>query len=72
MDEINLHIQSRLKLEGLLSVSAVQAAQWLDEAGLLKDSTIRRGRPLRDLLRQGHIASSWQDARHRWFIDRSE
>lgn len=46
----------------------MQAAQWLDEAGLLKDSDTRRGRPLRDLLRAGRIEGSYQESGRWWRI----
>lgn len=48
---INAHIQHQLRLTGLDEVTAVEAACWLDEVGLLKDSPHRPGLPLRRLLR---------------------
>ena len=34
---INLHIQERLERDWRYNVGAVEAARWLDEAGLLPD-----------------------------------
>lgn len=72
IEEINTYIQNRMLSESITSVTAREASQWLDAAGLLRDSSIRKGRPLRDLLRKGHITNSWQDGRKRWFIDREK
>lgn len=72
IEEINTYIQNRMLSESITSVTASEAAQWLDSAGLLKDSSLRKGKPLRDLLRKGHISNSWQDGRKRWFIDREK
>ncbi len=44
---INLHLQERLEQEWRDEVAAVEAANWLDDAGLLRDSRIRKGLPLR-------------------------
>lgn len=49
---------------------AVEAAAWLDEAGLLADSSIRPGLPLRRLLREHRILGQRQEANRRWYIDR--
>lgn len=72
IEEINTYIQNHMLRESITSVTAIEAAQWLDAAGLLRDSSIRKGKPLRDLLRKGHITNSWQDGRKRWFIDREK
>ena len=67
---INKHIQDMLNKKGLDEVSAVEAAKWLDEVGILNDSTSRPGLPLRKRLRDGKI----RNAEHRngrfWFIHR--
>jgi hypothetical protein len=70
IETINDHIQQQLRIRGMHSVSAVQAAGWLEEAGLLGDSPHRPGLPLRNLLRGGHIVGQRQEPNHRWFIDR--
>ena len=69
--EINNFLQSELERRRLDEVRAVDAAQWLSEAGLLADSQHRRGLPLRNLLRDGAIANSEQrpnTKNGRWFI----
>ena len=69
-NQISRFVQVRLRAERLQSVTAVDAARWLDEAGLLKDSPMRPGKPLRELLRQGKIQGQRQEPNKRWFIDR--
>jgi hypothetical protein len=52
----------------------VEAAVWLDEAGVLKDSRTRPGLPLRELLRAGKIPHAEQRPpfpNGRWFIVRA-
>jgi len=68
VDSINAFIQSELTKRGLTSVVAVEAAIWLDKAGLLKDSESRPGKPLRDLLRAGAINRAVQDSSRRWVL----
>ena len=65
---INSFLQERLRSEGQTEVRAVQAAQWLDEARLLKDSETRRGKPLRDLMRSGLIKGAYQESGRWWQI----
>lgn len=70
VDKINEFLQDKLKKENKREVTAVEAAKWLDRAGLLKDSESRRGKPLRDLLRSGKITGQRQESNSRWYIDR--
>ena len=70
VDKINEFLQDKLKKDNKREVTAVEAAKWLDRAGLLKDSESRRGKPLRDLLRAGKITGQRQESNSRWFIDR--
>lgn len=72
IERINRHIQERMLIEDRTSVTAVEAAIWLDEAGLLHDSITRKGKPIRGLLRSGLINNCWQDSKNRWFIDREQ
>ena len=68
---INLHLQQRLELDWREEVRAVEAARWLDKAGLLTDR--KGGLSLRNLLRAGRIAGQQQrpDKKNgRWFIRR--
>lgn len=67
---INECLQNQLKLLGRSEVTAVEAAQWLEQAGLLRDSKVRPGKPLRDLLRMKLINGQYQLRNHRWFIKR--
>lgn len=66
---INSELQRRLSLHDSRCVSAVEAATWLDSAGLLKDSASRPGLPLRNLLRRSVIDGRRQESNGRWFID---
>ncbi len=67
---INLYLQYQLERQSASEVGAVQAANWLHNSGLLKDSAGRPGLPLRNLLRQGKLLGQRQEGNHRWFIDR--
>jgi len=60
VEAINQFLQTELRRRQRDSVPAVEAARWLDGAGLLRDSEQRRGRPLRDLLRAGQITGQRQ------------
>jgi hypothetical protein len=71
--EIKAFLSRRMSQEGLAEVPAVEAAAWLDRAGLLADSKARRGKPLRDLLRAGVIQNAEQRPSQpwgRWYIVR--
>jgi len=70
VEAINRFLQTELRKRERDSVPAVEAARWLDGAGVLRDSEQRRGRPLRDLLRAGLITGQRQEPTSRWFIDR--
>ena len=75
IERINAHLQSRLRKESRDEVAAVEAATWLDKAGLLPDSRARPGLPLRRLLRDGVITGQEQrpNVRHgRWWIRRRD
>ena len=67
---INEFIQNQLILRTKEKVTAVEAARWLDEAGILKDSNQRPGKNLRDLLREGLIIGQKQFSNNRWVINR--
>ena len=71
--EIDQFLEAELVRRRLGEVTAVEAAAWLDEAGLLPDSQIRPGLPLRKLLRAGRIRSGEQRPPQKhgnWFIVR--
>lgn len=68
---INIHLQEQLEQDWREEVRAVEAARWLDEAGLLRN--YKNGLPLRRLLRAGHIAGQEQRPDRKngaWFIRR--
>ena len=58
LNAINLYLQERLERDGRDEVRALEAARWLDEAGLLRNH--RNGLPLRRLFRAGRIAGRQQ------------
>lgn len=68
--EISEFIQLVLRIGNRERVGAVEAARWLDVTGILRDSTTRRGLPLRKLLRGGKVAGQHQQEDGRWFIRR--
>ncbi len=55
---------------GKAYLTAVEAAAYLDKKGILKDSTTRPGKPLRELLRAGKIPHAYRDGVH-WKIPHS-
>lgn len=57
ISSINAYLQHQLNERGMPNVTAVEAAEWLDQAGILKDSIHRPGLPLRNLLRQKPFSS---------------
>lgn len=67
--QINTFLQSKLRDKGVNTVTSIEAAQWLDEANILKDSRHRPGKRLRDLLRAGQIIGQRQEPNRRWYID---
>jgi very-short-patch-repair endonuclease len=69
VDAINYFLQEQLAYRGIYSVGAIEAACWLDEAGLLQDSTVRPGLPLRKLLRTHRIVGQRQESNGRWYVD---
>jgi hypothetical protein len=60
VDDINAALQTKLRQHRSDEVTAVEAARWLDAAGLLKDSDARPGLPLRNLLRAHRINGAVQ------------
>jgi hypothetical protein len=60
IEAINAYVQEQLRIQGEGSVTAVEAARWLDNAGLLNDSASRPGLPLRNLMRDGLIKGQRQ------------
>lgn len=52
---------------GVKQIGAVEANAVLEAAGLLRDNNMRRGKPLRDLLRAGRLPYAYQQGRT-WII----
>ena len=72
---INGYLQGCLHDRDRHEVSAVEAARWLNHAGLLTDSESRPGLPLRNLLRAGQILGANQRPARpngRWYITRAQ
>ena len=70
--KITEFLQDTLWTRHLDRVSAVEAARWLDAAGILRDEPERPGLPLRKRLRErdGSIIGARQENEHWWYIDR--
>ena len=68
--EISDFIQTELARRGMEQVTAVQAATWLDRAGIRPDSRTKPGRNLRRLLRSKQIEGQEQMSNSRLFINR--
>ncbi|MEN6520494.1 MAG: mismatch-specific DNA-glycosylase [Armatimonadota bacterium] len=68
VNAINRYLQDRLQTDDLSEVTAVEAAQWLHQVGLLRNSASRPGLPLRNLLRKGQIDGQHQSPNGRWCI----
>ena len=76
IDLIIKKIDEYLEKNNLKEVKAVEAAEYLDKIGVLKDSKSRPGLPLRELLRDGLIPSAEYrikpgNKRGFWFIHHS-
>ena len=70
INRIGAFIQKMLTQLGMSEVPAVEAARWLDEHNILRDSRNRPGMPLRRLLRDGRILGQRQVKGRWWYIDR--
>ncbi len=74
-EDISAFLQKEMSAREVGRVSAIEAAQWLDEAGLLPDSATRPGRPLRRLLKTGRIDGAVQDPPQpygNWYVEKVE
>lgn len=65
-------LDNYIERNGIYTLTAVEAAEILDKAGILNDSLSRPGKPLRDILRVGEIEHAYQLSNGRWFIPHSE
>lgn len=76
MDTLKLQLiistlDNYIERNGIDELTAVEAAEILDGAGILNDSSSRPGKPLRDILRAGEIEHAYQLSNGRWFISHS-
>lgn len=71
--DINIirYLDKYMDANHLTELLAPEAAEILDKAGLLKDSTLRKGLPLRRLLRAGEYEPWAYQVGRRWHIRRS-
>jgi ribosomal 50S subunit-associated protein YjgA (DUF615 family) len=72
--DIDAFLSGELRRRKLPEVTAVEAAAWLNSAGILADYPPRPGRPLRNLLRAGRVGNAEQrppQRYRRWFIVRA-
>lgn len=60
-----------IEKNGIDALTAVEAAEILDEAEILNDSSSSPGKPLRDILRAGEIEHAYQFSNGKWFIPHS-
>ncbi len=70
--KINNYIQRRMQKELLYDISLTEAARWLDEAGILKDSATSPGYPLRRHVHKGNVMGAYQKNNYYWRIRRIE
>ncbi|MDW7729595.1 MAG: hypothetical protein SCJ94_06250 [Bacillota bacterium] len=67
VQEINACIQRKLAETGMEKASAIEAAKWLDNEGLLKDNPNRPGNALRKLLLTEVISGAGKE-KNLWYI----
>jgi len=67
VERVNKFLKDYLRRTKRCELTAVEANQLLDEAGILGDSRNRPGLPLRRLLRAGKICCAGKKGRF-WFI----
>ncbi len=72
IENINIFIQKKMAELKTENISAVEMAEYLDEAQILKDNKSRPGLPLRNYLRSNSILGGYQNQSRRWFIQRLE
>jgi hypothetical protein len=69
---INNYIQHRLKIEDLNEVSLTQAAKWLAEYDILRNSKTTPGYSLRRHILKGNILGAYRKNNYFWFIKQIE
>lgn len=71
VDKIIECLDSYLEESGRLEVAPVEANEILEKKGILKDCYERKGKPLREILRDGKIPHAYQVGRF-WHIPHSK
>jgi hypothetical protein len=69
VQQIIIAIENFLIKENKFSTDPIESGAYLSKIGVLKDSTSRRGKPLRDILREGLIPHAYQNGKF-WVIPR--
>jgi predicted DNA-binding transcriptional regulator AlpA len=67
---INNYIQGRLQRENLEEVSVNDAAKWVADENILKNSVTSPGFPLRRNIKTGNIFGAYQKRNYFWYIRR--
>jgi predicted DNA-binding transcriptional regulator AlpA len=67
---INNYIQKRLQRENLEEVSVNDAAKWLSDENILKNSKSSPGFPLRRNIKNGNVFGAYQKRSYFWYIRR--
>ena len=70
--KINNYLQYRMRVENMNIVSLPVAAQWLDEAGILKNPPSSRGHSLRRHAQRGNIFGAFKKSNYYWYIQKIE
>lgn len=65
---INNFIQRKIKVNDFREISLITASNWLDNAGLLKDSDSSPGYPLRRHIHKGNIFGAFRKNNYFWHI----
>lgn len=68
--KINNYIQKKLKMENLTEVALPVAAQWLNDAHLLHDTSSTPGSTLRRHVYRGNIFGAFKKKNYFWYIRR--
>jgi len=67
---LNNYLQRRMQIENVEEVTLITAAQWLDEANILKNSSTSPGYSLRRHVHRGNIFGAYRKNNYFWYIKR--
>ena len=67
------YLDTYIEHNNIISLTPPEANELLEKVGILKNSSTRNGKPLRDLLRAGELPHAFQDngKRSKWHIPSS-